>query len=170
MSGFADFLVNHHIPQLVTSTEQPKGEAMFDSNTTSDIANLKEWEGAIFIVTKLEGSAGIATATMESCDDAAASTSTAVAFWERHATTPDTFTAWARVAVGGKSITAGADEVWEFAISSSELSKGTAGAPVNDNYVRLVLTETTATAVDGSIVTILYGAKHAHEIPNTVLT
>ena len=170
MSGFADFLINHHVPQLVTSTEQPKGEDMFENNITSDIVNLSAWEGAVFIVTKLAGATGTATATVESCDTAVPGTATAVAFRERHATTPDTFTAWADVASTGLSITAGADEVWEIAIASSDLYKGTAAAPVNDQYARLVLTEVDSTAVDGSVVTILYGPKYGHEIPTTVLT
>ena len=170
MSGFADFLVNHHVPQLVTSTQQPKGEDMFENNITSDIANLSAWEGALFIVTKLAGATGTATATMESCDTVSPGTATAVAFKYRYSTTPDTFTAWADATSSGVAITAGADEVWEFAIASSELYKGTATAPVNDNYVRLKLTETDSTAVDGSVVTILYGPKYGHEIPTTVLT
>ena len=170
MSGFGDFLINHHVPQLVTSTEQPKGEDMWDATITSDVANLKEWEGALFIITKMAGATGTATITIESCDDAAASTSTAVAYWYRYSVTPDIFTAWARAESTGETITAGADDVWEFAISSSELYKGTAAAPVNDNYVRIVCTEVADDPVDGSVVTMLYGAKHAHEIPVTVLT
>ena len=168
MSGFADFLVNHHVPQLVTSTQQPKGEDMFEGNITSDVCNLKDWEGALFIVTKLAGATGTATATVESCDVAAGTTATAVEFYYRKATTPDTFTAW--TTSSSLSITAGADEVWEIAIASSNLYKGTATAPVNDSYVRLKLTETESTAVDGSVVTILYGPKYGHEIPTTVLT
>ena len=170
MSGFADFLVNHHVPQAVTSTEQPKGEDIFESNVSSDVINLSAWEGVVFIVTKLAGATGTATATINSCDNVTPSTATAVAFRYRYSTTPDTFTAWADATSSGVAITAGADEVWEFAIASSDLYKGTATAPVNDQYVRLVLTETESTAVDGSVATILYGPKYGHEIPGTVLT
>ena len=168
MSGFSDFLINHHVPQLVTSTEQAAAEDMFNGNITSDVANLKDCEGALFIVTKLDGATGTATATVESCDDVTPTTSTAVTFRYRVATTPDTFTAWSTSA--SLSITAGANEVWEIAIASSDLYKGTETAPVNDQYVRLVLTEVDSTAVDGGVVTMLYGPKYGHEIPGTVLT
>jgi len=175
MSGFGDFLVNHHVPQLVTSSELAASEDFVNGNVVSDVANLEEWEGALFIVTKLDSSAaatGTSTALVYSCDDASASTATAVIFWERHSTTPDVFSAWARVAATGQIIAVGDDQTWEFAISSSELYKGTAAAPVNDQYVKFVLNEVSSgqAPYDGGVVTILYGAKHAHEIPNTVLT
>ena len=174
MSGFSDFLIDHHVPQLVTSTECAAAEDMFDGAasgvTTSDVANLKEWEGALFIVSKLAASTGTALVTIESCDDASASTSTAVAHWYRYATTPDIFTAWARSDSTGQTITAGANDVWEFAISSSMLYKGTASTPVNHNYVRFVLTEVADDPVDGVTTVVLFGAKHSHDIPVTVLT
>lgn len=168
MSGFADFLVNHHVPQAVGATEQPKGEDMFENNITSDVINLSAWEGIVFIVSKMDGAAGTATATVESCDTVVPGTATAITFRYRKATTPDTFTAWATSA--SLSITAGANEVWEIAVASSDLYKGTATAPVNDQYARLVLTEVDSTAVDGGVVSILYGPKYGHEIPDTVLT
>lgn len=168
MSGFSDFLINHHVPQAVGATEQPKGEDMYEGNITSDVINLSAWEGIVFIVQKTTGATGTATATVESCSAAAGTNNTAVTFRYRYATTPDTFTAWSTSA--SLAITAGSDEVWEIAIASSDLYKGTETVPVNHQYVRLVLTETESTAQDGSVTSILYGPKYGHEIPDTVLT
>lgn len=170
MSGFADFLINHHLPQVVTSTEQAAGEDMFASNITTDVYNVDSWEGSLFIVKKLAGGTGTATVTCESCSAADGSDNTAVAFKYRYSTTPDTFTAWADATSSGVAVTAGADQTWEFAIASSDLYKGTATAPVNYQYVRWVVTETESTAVDGTCFTMLIGPKFGHEIPDTVLT
>ena len=170
MSGFADFLINHHVPQIVTSTEQPKGEDMFENNITTDVYNGSAWEGSLLVVSKLAGATGTATVTCESCSAADGSDNTAVAYRCRYSTTPDTFTAWADVTSSGQTITAGADDVWEFAIAHSDGYKGTATAPVNYQYFRWVLTEVADDPVDGSVVCMLVGPKHGHEIPGTVLT
>jgi len=165
MSGFADFLINHHVPQAVGSTEMPECEDMYEGNVTSLCCNMSAWSGIVYIVSKTTSATGTATATVESCSAYAGTNNTAVTFMYRKATTPDTFTAWTTSA--SLAITAGSDEVWEIAIASSDLYKGTETAPVNHQYVRLVLTETESTAQDGSVVSILYGPKFGHEIPDT---
>lgn len=169
MSGFADFLINHHVPQPVGSTECPELEDFYEGNITSLCCNMSAWEGIVYIVSKTTSATGTATATIESCSAYAGTDNTAVAFKYRYSTTPDTFTAWADATSGGIAITAGSDEIWEFAIASSDLYKGTATAPVNHQYVRIVLTETESTAQDGSVVAIMYGPKYGHEIPDTVM-
>lgn len=170
MSGFADFLINHHLPQVVTSSEQAAGEDMFNGNITTDVYNGSAWEGSIFTVIKLAGAVGTATVTCESCSAADGSNNTAVAFRYRKATTPDTFTAWTDVTSSGQTIAAGADEIWEFAIAHSDGYKGTSTAPVNYQYFRWVATEVDGTAVDGTAFVMLIGPKYGHEIPGTVLT
>ena len=159
----SNFLESHHVPQLVTSTEQPKGEDMFENDITSDIASLENWGGILFIVTKLDGAVGTAVATIESCDTNVPGTGTEVDFRYRKATTPDTVTAWTDGDSGGVTITAGADEVWEFSVYSSELYS-------TDSFVRFVLTEVDGTAVDGSVITILFDPRYGKSIPDTVLT
>ena len=170
MSGFADFLINHHLPQVVTSTELAAAEDVFTGNLTTDIFNMSAWEGCIFVLQKLAGGTGTATVTCNSCDDTDPTTATAIAFRYRYSTTPDVFTAWADATSSGVPVTAGADQTWEFAVATSDLYKGTATAPVNDQYCRWVATETESTAVDGAAYVLLYGPKYGHEIPGTVLT
>ena len=168
MSGFADFLVNHHLPQIVTSTCVADSGDLFASNITTDIYNGSAWEGSVFVVQKCEGTTGTATVTCNSCDDTDPTTATAITFMYRYSTTQDVFTEWATSA--SVTITAGANETWEFAIAHSDLYKGTATAPVNDEYVRWVATEVDSTAVGGSAFCMLIGPKSGHEIPGTVLT
>lgn len=152
--GFSkDFMHNHHCPMAITSTEQPKGEDVFDSNTISDVVDMKDWGACLFIVKKLDGAVGTATATVEACSNAAAAATTAVTFYYRSMTTADTWaTEWATSA--SLSITAGADEIWEIMVFGDQL--------VSDrHYVRLKLTEVDSTAVDGSIQTILLEPRYA---------
>ena len=170
MSGFADFLINHHCPAAFTSAELIEPDDMFEGSPTSVILNLEAWDGVVWIVGKLAGATGTATALVYSCDDTTPTTATAVPFMYRAATTPDTFTAWTAATASGVLISAGADQVWEIAIASSDLYKGTATAPVNDQYVKLQLNEVDSTAVEGSVQVLLYGPTYGHEIPDTVLT
>ena len=159
----SNFLNRHHCPMAVTSTEQPAGEDMFNGNITSDIINMENWGGVLYIVKKLDGAVGTATATVESCDTVVPGTPTAVAFRYRKMTTADTWSSWTAVASTGVTITAGADEIWEFSVYDSELN-GT------DQFVRLVLTEVDSTAVDGGVITMLFDPRFGKDIPDTVLT
>ena len=159
----SNFLESHHVPLAVTSTEQGLGGDMFASNVTSDIINMENWGGVVWIVTKLDGAVGTAAATIESCDTVVPGAATAIPFRYRKQITPDTFTAWTTGVVGGVAITAGANEVWEFSVYASELS-GT------DSFVRIVLTEDDGTAVHGGVVTMLFDPRYGQEIPATVLT
>jgi len=158
-----NFKESHHIPMIVTSSEQAAGEDMFNGNITSDIFNMSSWREAYLIVKKLDGAVGTATVTCESCDDTTPTTNTAVAFEYRKQTTPDTVTAWTAVASTGQTIAAGANEIWEFRITSEGLS-GT------DKYCRWILTEDDSTAVDGTVFCLLTNPRYAKDIPDTVLT
>lgn len=155
MGFIKDFMDSHHCPLAVSSTEQPKGEDMFENNIVSDIVDMKDWEGCLFIVKKLAGAVGTATATVNACDDTTpTTTSSALTFWYRSMTTQDTWaTDWATSA--SLSITAGADEIWEIFVTGAQVA-----AVANYHYVKLTLTEVDSTAVDGTVVTMLVGPKY----------
>lgn len=159
----SNFLESHHCPMSVTSTEQPKGEDMFEGDITSIITSMENWGGVLYIVKKLAGAVGTAVATIESCDTIVPGTPTEIDFRYRKMTTPDTFGAWTAGDSAGVTITAGADSVWEFSVYDSELNG-------SDKYVRLVLTEVDGTAVDGGVQTILFDPRYGQSIPSTVLT
>ena len=156
------FLESHHCPMAVTSAEQPKGEDMFENDITSDITNMANWGGILYIVKKMTGAAGTAVATIESCDTVVPGTATAIAFRYRKMTTRDTWGAWTAATSSGVTISAGANEIWEFSVYDSELH----GA---DQFVRLVLTEVDSTAVDGGVLAMLFNPRYGKEIPDTVL-
>ena len=112
----------HKVYHICPSGNQAKGEDMFESNTTTDIVHLDHYRECTFFVIKLAGAAGTATATIESCDDVSASTSTAIAFTYREVTAPNTHGAWTAATSSGVSISAGADEIWEFNVKANGLN------------------------------------------------
>ena len=139
----------------VTSTEQAAGEAMFDSNTTGAIIRMTRNQEAQFILVKLAGSAGVATVTIESCSAmTSAGTETAIPFHYRKMTTNGTWGAVTRSASTGVSVTAGANQIWQFMVRGSDMVDG-------DIAVRIVETETTATAVDGLTVGLLLQPRYS---------
>jgi len=160
---------SHHIPMVVTSTQQPKGEDIFEGNVVSDVFKLSNWGGAYVTVTKLAGTVGTATFGVEACDDNVPTTSPALTggWWFRYQTTPDVFSAWELEADATTAITAGANSIWEFYIPSSILEG--AASQLNYGWCRFTLTETESTAVDGGVHLLLVDPKVAQSIPATVI-
>jgi len=156
MGFIKDFMDNHHCPLAVAATHQPKGEDMYENNIVSDIVDMKDWEGCLFIVKKTTGATGTATATINACDNNTPSnTSGALTFWYRSMTTQDTWASdWATSA--SLAITAGSDEIWEILITGDQVA-----AVAEYSYIKLTLTETESTAQDGAVVTMLVGPKYA---------
>ncbi|KKN24527.1 hypothetical protein LCGC14_0893890 [marine sediment metagenome] len=153
-----------HFVHVGTSGFIAASEDLFNGSPATDIVNMENFTEVVFIVSKVAGGTGTATATMESCDTVVPGTATEINFWYRACTTPDVWGAiTAAVAATGVPITAGADQQWLFGVRSEGLS-GT------DKYVRLKLTETESTAVDGSVACIMAGGRFVREItPVTVL-
>jgi len=150
----------HKVYHICPSANQAKGEDVFESNTTTDIVHLDHYRECTFFVIKLAGAAGTATATIESCDDTTPSTSTAIAFTYREVTAPNTHGAWTAATSSGVSISAGADEIWEFNVKANGLNS-------TDEYVRLVLTEVDSTAVDGAVMCLLTDPRYIDSDPDT---
>ena len=153
-----NFLQEHHIVHSPLTAH----EDIFNGSPASDVANMKYWNRATFVVLKSTGAVGTATITIESCDNNTPTTPTAVAFKYRKCTTIDTFGAWTDVASTGVVITAGANQVWEATITGDELYS-------TDTFVRMQLTEDDSTAVDGAILCIMTEPRYGKSIPDTVL-
>ena len=161
--SYLDFLQEHHIPRGFPSAIIAANEDIFNGSPASDVINMEGWRGLLVIVAKNTGAVGTATFTALSCDDTTPSTTTAIAFKERHCTTADTYSAWTDVASTGQLIAAGADSVWEFFVDAEDLD-GT------DKYIQANFAEGDSTAVDGHIITMLIGPRFGQSIPDTVLT
>lgn len=166
----SNFLESHHIPNVITSARQPKGEDMYEGNIVSDVWSMSNWNWAIVIVKKLAGATGTATFTCEACDNVTPDTHPNIGgYYYRTQTTPDTVSAWTYVtATTGTAITAGADAIWEFAIPASALQGGS--NRYGYEFCRVTLTETESTAVDGSVDVILVEPRVAQSIPASVLS
>jgi hypothetical protein len=136
-----------HPIHCVTSTQQPKGEDMFESNISSDVVSMENLSAIDFFLIKLDGAVGTAVVTINSCDDTTPSTTTAIAFEYRYCTTPDTWSAWTAATSSGVTVTAGANDMWQFHINAAELSS-------TDKYIQFVATEADSTAVDGAVMAI----------------
>jgi pyrroloquinoline quinone (PQQ) biosynthesis protein C len=156
--GFTkDFMHNHHCPMAVTSSQQAAGEDMFNGNIVSDVVDMKDWGACLFIVKKLAGAVGTATATIKACDDIVPTTrSSALTFYYRKMTTADTWAAdWATSA--SLSIAAGADEIWEILVTADQVQATAA----TYHYIELTLTEVDSTAVDGTVFCMLIDPRYA---------
>ena len=146
----------------VTSTEQAAGEAMFDSNTTGDIIRMTRNQEAIFLIVKLAGGTGTATATVQSCSAmTTAGTETAIPFHYRAMTTNGTWGAVTRAASSGVTISAGANQIWMIGVRGADMVDG-------DIAVRIVETEVDSTAVDGLTVGLLLQPRYSEH--TTIIT
>lgn len=138
---------------------------MFDGDPTSDVINLKDHDGVLFVINCGTGATGTAKITAESCDDVTPTTATDIAFYYRANTVADTWGAWTLATAGtGFTTAAQADKCYQVLIQGDLLGGGT------DHRVRLQMTEVANAAVHGGVVAYMVGPKYAQEVPATVLT
>jgi hypothetical protein len=138
-------------------------EDVFDGNPASDVINMKGWGRCTFIIFTGAGATGAATMTVESCDDVTPSTTTAIAYKYWDGASVDVLQDM-QVATTSGVITpdAGAGTFSAIEIDASALS-GT------DNYVRLQMTESTNSPVDGACIAILSNPRYSHESTATAV-
>ena len=154
------FLEQHKIVHCFPASILDECEDMFEGNLVSDVIHLDHYRECTFIFIKCEGGAGTADVTINSCSDAAGTTAADVAFMYREVTAPDTHGAWTSGASTGVSISAGADEIWEFRVNADGLD-GT------DEYVKCTATEDNSGAVDGAAFAILTDPRYIDSDPDT---
>jgi len=158
-----NFLEEHKIVNVGNSSFISSNNDLFNGNPATDVVNLSEWGRITFVVQKGSGDTGTATITVESCDDTTPTTATAIAFKYRKCTSGDTFGAWTDATSSGFTTDAGADQVYEISVSSSDLHS-------DDKYVRLKMTEVVDSPVYGGVIAILTEPRYAEDVNRTVLT
>jgi hypothetical protein len=157
-----NLLEDMHVVQCSPSAFIAAAEDFMAGNPATDVIDMSLCDEVLFIVQKMAGAVGTGTITIESCDDTTPTTPTAVAFRYRKSTTPDVFGAITAVASTGILMAAGADEIYLAHIKANELS-GT------DRYVRMQLTETDSTAVDGGVIAICGGMRYLEDVTPVTL-
>lgn len=129
----------------------------FSGTAATDIIECMSAEGVVFDVVKGVGATGTSTITVLACDDTTPSNSTAVAFYYRASTTPDTWGAWTAATTTGFTTTAGSNQMYQVWVPASELATEGYG------YVKLVATEVVNDPVVGCInirvIGLRYGAQ-----------
>jgi hypothetical protein len=138
-------------------------EDLFNSDPASDIVSLANYESCLFLImTGTNASVGSATITVESCDDAAGSTTTAIAYHYWACTTADTWGNMVAEDSAGFTTSATSNNMYAIEVNRSELS-GT------DKFVRLKCTEVGTDAVDGMFTCILGNPRYKQEVKPTAL-
>jgi hypothetical protein len=146
----------HVIPVLY-----PAADA-FAGTVYTDILSVQGL-GAAFEVIKGVGTTGTSTITVQACDDVTPTNNTAVAFYYRESTTPDTWGDWTAATTTGFTTTAGSDQVYQVYVPSSELAAEGYG------YVRLKLLEVANDPVYGCVMARVIGLRNGAQ-PDTLLT
>lgn len=154
------FLEQHKIVHAFASGFIAANEDIFNGSPVSDVIHLDRYRECTFIVIKNAGDTGTATVTINSCSDAAGTTAADVAFKYREVTAPDTHGAWTDATSTGVTISAGADEIWEFRVNADGLSS-------TNEFVKCTLTEVDSTAVDGGALAILTDYRYGDSDPDT---
>lgn len=138
----------------------------FAGNPATDVYNMKLYDRIVFIIIEGAGGTGTYTPTVEECTAADGTGATAIAHKARtcaSAGTADTWTAWTAATTAGIISVAGANKMIAIEVKASELS---ADSP----FIRLQITETDSTAVDGCIMAILSEPTYGESIPLTAVT
>jgi len=155
-----NFMEQHKIVHCFPSSILDECEDMFEGNLVSDVIHLDHYRECTFVVIKCAGATGTAVVTINSCSNAAGTTAADVAFKYREVTAPDTHGAWTDATSDGVTISAGADEIWEFRVLASGLSS-------TNEYVKCTMTEDDSDAVDGAAFAILTDPRYIDSDPDT---
>lgn len=137
----------------------------FDADPASDVIFLTKAKGVCFVVAEGAGGTGTATITIQACDDATPSNTSAIAFRYRTLTTAgglDTWGAWQNATSSGVTPGAGAGKATLVEVRSDELP---AGYPA----VRLKLTESADDPVDAAVFAVVYDLDYAGNQSPSVL-
>lgn len=141
------------IIQCFPSSKIAACEDIFNGSPESVYIDMSKYERVTFTVMKNAGAVGTATAQIKSSTVAAGTSPTARAHKYRKATDGEIYTSWAAAVASGTTISAGADEVWQFSIAASDLS--------GDRYCGFKLTEVDSTAVDGMVFAEVFGPRYS---------
>jgi hypothetical protein len=133
---------------------------------TTDVVNTKNFDHTVFLVYWGVGTTGTTTLTVEACDDAAATTTTAIPFRYRIVTglinAGDTHGSLLEATASGVLTTAGSHQCYIVEVRSEELGDTGYG------YIRLKGVEGTASAILGGVLILQGGPRF--DTDDTTLT
>lgn len=162
--GKGRFFQEVHVVNAMPSGNQAAYEDLFNGDPATDVVNLSNYDKVTWIIQKAAGATGTAVVTVESCDDATPTTTTAIAFDYWSCTTAtDTWSDKTTATSAGFTTTAQINDMYSIEVNSSELSS-------TDKYCRLQLTESANDPIDGTVVCILSGARNMHEVKQTAIS
>lgn len=135
----------------------------FSGTVGSDVVDITGHQSVTFIVYKGVGATGTSTITVEACDDATPSNTTAVPFYYKAITSNDTQGAMTAAAAAGFTTTAGSSQIYVIECDEQEL------ASAGYKYVRLKAVEVVDSPVLGGIVIALNNPKYGQSATNSVI-
>lgn len=121
----------------------------FAGTVYSDIHNMRDVEGILFVVHIGVGTTGTSTLTVEACDNVTPSNTTAIPFWYRNIASTDVNPAMTRVAATGFTTTAGSSKIVVVEARADDMGSTGYG------YARLKLVEVANDPNLGGIIVIL---------------
>lgn len=135
----------------------------FAGTVASDVVDVSNHHGALFIVYKGVGTTGTSTITVEACDDVTPTTTSAVPFYYKAITSSDTQGAVTAATSAGFATTAGSSQMYVVQVDAQEL------ASAGYKYVRLKAVEVVDSPVLGGIAIALIGPKFGGSATNSVI-
>lgn len=133
----------------------------FNGDPDTDILSLENYEGVTFVIILGTGTTGTVKFVATASDDAAGSTTEAIAARYRvQSSSDDTFGAITTLATTGYTTTAGGDQIILIEVLASDLPDG-------KPWVYIDTTEVVDDPIDAGILAVLH---HPHHVQKTQLT
>jgi hypothetical protein len=139
----------------------PIADAFAGATVNSDVVKAN-CEGVLFLIYKGVGTTGTSTVTVEACDDATPSNTTAVPFYYRTNTTIDTWGDWTSAAAAGFATTAGSNHIYQVYVDTAELMEE------GYEWVRLDMAEVVDAAVLGGILIFLINPRFQPQVESVL--
>jgi hypothetical protein len=121
----------------------------FAGTVYSDIHNMRDVEGILFVLYVGVGATGTSTLTVEACDNVTPSNATAIPFWYRNIAATDVNPAMTRVAATGYTTVAGSSKIVVVEARADDMGATGYG------YIRIKAVEIANDPNLGGIVVIL---------------
>jgi hypothetical protein len=138
-----------------------KNEDIFDGSPATDVINLKNAQGCMFIVAMNNNAgSGAATITIEACNNVTPSNTTAIVFRYQLISTTDLPGTLTTAATTGVSVGT-ANTMLLIEVDAATVAGAAVNSTYGNKYVRLKATETQSDAVDGAILSFLFGLRYA---------
>lgn len=138
-----------------------KGEDIFDGDPATDVINLENAQGVLFIIaTGNNAGSGAATITIEACDNVTPSNTTAIAF-KYQLVSADVQGAVTACASTGLASVGTANTIYMFEADAAAVAAASVNSTYGNHFVRLKATESQSDAIDGAIMAILIGLRYS---------